>query len=295
MGASLRRLGRRHILSSLPLLATVGCSPAGIVNALVPNRGYTLMKDVVYGEGPRRKLDIYLPEKISGDTPVVVFFYGGEWQYGSKDIYLFVGQALAARGIIAIIPDYRVYPEVKFPGFLEDAAAAVAWAKAEAPRYGGNPDKLFIMGHSAGAHIAAMVAIDPQWLDAHGMKINDLKGLIGLAGPYDFLPITDPTLKIIFGDPSEWPKTQPINFVSAHEPPALLLTGTADKTVDPGNSPRLAKAARAVGAKVEVKEYDNIGHIEIIGSISWPIRFLAPALSDTMKFLAEQTGLPLGS
>jgi acetyl esterase/lipase len=289
IASAVRRLGRRHFLSLASALATVGCSPAGIVNALVPSHGYRVEKDIAYGDGPRRKLDVYRPETMTGDMPVVVFFYGGEWQYGSKDMYLFLGQALAARGVLVVIPDYRVYPEVKFPGFLEDGALAVAWAKSAARRYGGNPDKLFLMGHSAGAHIAAMLAIDPQWLGARGIKIDSLSGLIGLAGPYDFLPITDPTLQIIFGPRAQWLQTQPITFVSAHEPPALLLTGTSDTTVEPANTERLAKAMQAVGTPVEVKEYPHIGHIEIIGSIAWPIRFLTSALDDTMKFIAART------
>jgi acetyl esterase/lipase len=156
---------------------------------------------------------------------VVVFFYGGSWQSGSRDTYRFLGSALARRGIVTVVPDYRVYPEVTFPTFLEDGAAAVDWVRDNVARYGGDRERIVLMGHSAGAHMAAMLAIDGRWLAKVGVEPRrDIAGLVGLAGPYDFLPIRDPTLQLLF-EGANRPETQPVTFVEGGEAPALLITG----------------------------------------------------------------------
>ena len=269
-------------------LLTGGCSSADTVNLLVNRSGFEMQTDIPYGDNPRLKLDVYRPRNAA-NAPVVVFFYGGSWQGGSKSTYLFVAAALANRGFVTIVPDYRVYPEVRFPGFLQDGARAVRWAHDNAARFGGNPAKLVIMGHSAGAHIAAMLSIDPQWLRQVGLDPRrDVAGLVGLAGPYDFLPIKDPVLKVIFGGDNR-PATQPISFVKGGEPPALLLTGAGDDTVQPDNTARLAARLRAVGSQAADVSYPRIGHITIIGAFSSALRFLAPVVDDTAAFIDQVT------
>ncbi len=264
-------------------LAAAGCSPVQVLNGLAPFR--LLEKGVPYGEGPRRTLDIYGPNK-PGPHPVVVFLYGGGWDSGSKDIYAFVGGPLAANGFVAVIPDYRLYPEVRFPGFLQDCAAAVAWTRASIGRYGG-AGPVFVMGHSAGAYNAAMVGLDGQWLGGAGLSRADLRGVIGLAGPYDFLPLHSEELKAIFGPQDQLARTQPINFVDGHAPPMLLLAGADDSTVDPGNTARLAARIRSAGGVAEERLYPGIGHLELIGSIGQPLRFLAPTLRDCLAFMGK--------
>jgi acetyl esterase/lipase len=187
---------------------------------------------------------------------------------------------------------YRVYPEVRYPGFVEDGALAVRWVKDIAARFGGDPTKLFIMGHSAGAYIAAMLVIDDRWLRQVGLKPDrDVAGLIGVSGPYDFLPLRDETLKVIFGGPNQT-ATQPISHVMAGAPPALLVTGTDDDTVDPGNAGRLAARLRASGDDATVVTYPWIGHLGIIGAFAWPLRFLAPVLRDVDAFIARTAQTP---
>src|SRR4051812_36633720 len=181
-----------RLASALTLLmltaALSACSALGAINALTPSDTYRKTADISYGPHAQPRLDIYSPLNAKG-APVVVFFYGGNWTSGARGDYEFVGEALASRGLVAVIADYRQYPEVRYPLFLEDAAQAVAWAAREAARYGGDPKRLYVMGHSAGAYNAAMIALDKRWLAQQGMTPSALSGWIGLAGPYDFIPI----------------------------------------------------------------------------------------------------------
>jgi acetyl esterase/lipase len=263
-----------------------GCSPFALLNAVATDRGYALRTGVAYASLPRHKLDLYLPERGDGNAPVVVFFYGGAWEGGSRQDYRFVGAALASRGVLTVIPDYRVYPEVVFPAFVEDGALAVKWVQDEISRFGGDGRRLYLMGHSAGAHIAAMLALNRQYVESAGGDMARVSGLIGLAGPYDFLPLKSATLKKIFGDPA--PRlTQPIDFVTGGAPPALLITGAADTTVKPGNSERLAGRLRAAGGHVEQVVYPGIGHGRLIGAFSPALANGVPVVEDVLRFIHD--------
>jgi acetyl esterase/lipase len=268
-----------------------GTSPAGLLNALVPRQGYRVLKDLAYGEGPRHRLDVYCPEPrgepAAAPATIVVFLYGGQWKEGSKELYLFVGEALTSRGFIAVIPDYRIYPQVRFPDFLEDCAACVRWVAAHAAEWGGDADRLFLMGHSAGAYNAVMLGLDRRWLAVGDESPVALRGAIGLAGPYDFLPLRDPVLKAIFGRESDWPMTQPIAYVDGTAPPLLLATGRADTAVDPANTTRLAARIRAKGGHVVERYYPDLTHSEVVGAFARSLRFMAPVLDDAARFIAE--------
>jgi acetyl esterase/lipase len=264
------------------------CSPATPLNFLARSGDWT-MSTQHYGPGPRHGLDIYTPTGAR-NAPVVMFFYGGNWQSGDKETYRFVGASLANRGYVAVIPDYRLYPEVRFTGFMQDGAHAVAWVKRNIGRFGGDPRHLFLAGHSAGAHIAAMLTLDGHWLADVGLNSRrDIAGLIGAAGPYDFLPLRDDTLKIIFSG-GDLKRTQPIDFVSGHEPPALLVAGRRDEIVDPGNTTRLAARLHAAGDDVTAIEYPGIGHMAIVGAFAPVLRPLAPLLKDIDAFIAAHGG-----
>jgi acetyl esterase/lipase len=276
--------GRRWAVGVLAPLVLTACSPATVLNALSFDNGLEITRSIPYGEGARRTLDVYRPNTAAA-APVVVFFYGGSWQSGSKEIYRFVGRALAGRGYVVVVPDYRVYPEADYPGFLQDGARAVRWAKDNVARFGGNPDRLFVMGHSVGAYIAAMLALDSRWLAAVDLiPGRDIAGLIGISGPYDFLPLRDGPLTTIFGGAND-ATTQPISHVTRGAPPALLLTGANDGMVDPGNASRLAAKLHAAGDDATVLTYAWVGHLSIIGAFALPLRFLAPVLRDTDAFI----------
>jgi len=258
---------------------------AGLPGGLRFGRGYDLDASVAYGEGSRRTLDVYRPASVE-NAPVIVFFYGGSWQGGRKERYRFAAAALARRGFVVMVPDYRVFPEVRFPGFIEDGALAVRFARDDAHRYGGDPDRLFVMGHSAGAHIAAMLALDGRFVSGAGMPTAAIAGLIGLAGPYDFLPLHG-TLKTIFGGAARR-ETQPIFHVTPAAPPAFLATGARDRVVDPANSARLAARLAEAGCDVHSRSYAGIGHMLIVAALALPalLRPLVPVLDDVAAFVA---------
>jgi acetyl esterase/lipase len=269
---------RRAFLGSLPALLG-GCSPAALLNTTVPRKGFTLQSDIPYGEGPRRKLDLYVPHSPRSDGKTVLFFYGGSWDGGDKSDYLFVGQALAARGIATIVADYRLYPEVRFPAFVEDGAAATRWA---ADQVGG--DRLFLMGHSAGAEIASLLAAHTPYLAAAGVDRMQLRGFIGLSGPYDFLPLTSRRLIDIFGG-SNRPEIEAITFAKAPLPPALLIHGEADTTVYPRNSRSLAEAWRRAGASVELTLYPDVDHVDVVAAFSDFLHRRAPTRADVLAWI----------
>ena len=270
----------------LALLAQTACSPITVLNALSGSPA-TVSAGVPYGKDDRQKLDIYTPRGVTS-PPVVVFFYGGSWTSGSRAQYECVGNALASRGIMAVIADYRVYPQVTYPLFVEDTARAVAWTLKHIDSYGGDPHRLFVAGHSAGAYNAAMVALDPRWLAKFGAAPSMLRGWIGLAGPYDFLPIIDEDIKPVFHFPDTPPDSQPLAHAAdgAAGPPALLLAGSADTTVDPiRNSARLAAALRTAHVEVESTTYRNVGHAMLAGAFGHPLRWVAPVLDDVAGFV----------
>lgn len=251
----------------IALLLCVGCSGA-FFSALNTGLDGPDPRAVVFDEPRALALDVFAPRAAAGPAPVVVFFYGGTWQDGERGDYRFVGDALAARGVLAVVPDYRKYPQVRFPGFMDDAAAAVAWARDNAAAHGGDPDRVFLAGHSAGAHIAALLATDPGYLQRHGVPRGSIAGLIGLAGAYDFLPSDDEELVAIFGHgAAQQARSQPINFVDGSEPPALLIHGDADRLVEPENSRRLAGELMARNVSVTHSEVAGVGHVRLLAGL----------------------------
>ena len=280
---------RRPMFAALGALLAGACSPASVLNAMAPRDGVREASGLAYGAGDRHGIDVYAPDGAE-QAPVVVFLYGGSWVGGDRGMYRFLGASLAAAGVVCMVPDYRVWPEVGFPGFVQDAAQAVAWARRNAAAHGGAADRLVLMGHSAGAHIATLLALDDNYLAAEGLRpATAVRGVVGLAGPYDFLPLRSPTLQAIFGPESGWAETQPVNHVAPGAPPMLLATGDADSMVLPLNTESLAARLRAVDNPVRTVTYPGLGHREIIGAFSSGLRFLAPVRRDVLRFVAETT------
>lgn len=275
------------VLAALALGLLAACSPLTVLNGAVPDDAHRVSAGLAYGPLARQRLDVYRPPGAV-NAPVVVFFYGGSWRSGERADYRFVGDALAARGMVAVVVDYRLYPEAGYPDFLRDAALAVAWTQRHIADHGGDPRRVFVAGHSAGGYIAAMLALDGRWLGGAGSSPAALAGWIGLAGPYDFLPIVSRTLRPVFGYPDTPPDSQPIHHVSAAAPPGLLLTGAADTTVDPRrNSASLAAALQTAGACARLVTYPDLGHKLLVGTLSRPLRWRAPVLDDLDAFVAH--------
>ena len=277
------------LLRTLSLLITTllgGCSALAPVNWLVPSSGYDALEGLSYGELPRQRLDVYLPAELKPDAPVVVFYYGGSWRNGERADYRFVGQALASRGMIAVIPDYRLYPEVRYPEFLRDSAKALAWTQAHRSEWRSQNGPLFVMGHSAGAYNAAMLALDERWLAQQGHHITELAGWVGLAGPYDFIPLKDKSVQPVFHHPDVPPDSQPIAHASARAPRTFLGVANFDAQVNPDtNSGHLASKLESLGVPVIFKRYEGVDHLTLIGAFSRPLHRMAPVLDDVAAFV----------
>ncbi|WP_054531402.1 alpha/beta hydrolase [Erythrobacter sp. SG61-1L] len=239
------------------------------------------------GPDPTQQLYIY-PNRGAEPLPVLVFVHGGSWNSGDPADYGFIARNFAPQGYVVVLAGYRLGPKGRFPAMLEDTAAAVAWAHRNAARYGGDPDRILLMGHSAGAYNAAMVALDPQWLGRQGMTSDMIAGVVGLAGPYDFYPFTTDAARQAFG---HWPRpaeTQPVNFALAKAPPMLLLTGSDDTSVRPRNSEKLASALTAAGAPTRPIVLDGIGHAGILIRLAKPFDLSGETKRRVLAFLAER-------
>ena len=278
------------ILLALAIFLLAGCSATGALNAVTPSSSYTLNANVAYGKHPRQKLDVYAPtaSQPPAGWPVIVFFYGGSWNTGERTQYQFVGEALAARGVLTLVADYRLYPEVRYPDFLSDSAQALAFGLDHAVRLGGDQKRVYVMGHSAGGYNAAMLALDARWLQATGHRPNELAGWIGLAGPYDFLPIVNADAKPVFFHPNYPENSQPIGFAGADAPRSFLAAAENDKLVNPQrNSVQLANQLKAAGVPVTLKLYPHASHTTLIGAFAWPLQWIAPVLDDVQAFVGS--------
>jgi acetyl esterase/lipase len=261
-------------------------TPLGWFNRLAPRPpGATLAeRGAAYGPLPRQRLDVYRPRRKGGKRPVLVFFYGGGWESGVREEYAFAGRAFAGRGFVTLVPDYRTTVEAPYPAFLEDCALAVAWAQAQAERLGGDPARVMLAGHSAGAYNAAMLAMDRRWLLRAGAS-HPPAAWVGLSGPYDFLPLAAGPGQRTFGAVADAAATQPIQHAGPHAPATLLVHGGRDQTVLPRNTERLAARLRAAGVRAETRMFPRAGHAETVLALAWPLSLALPVLDEAAGFL----------
>lgn len=251
--------------------------PIDLLNKSADLRHVRQIAGIAYGGAPRQKLDLYVPERNAAASPVIVFYYGGSWQFGAREEYKFIAALFTAQGYIVAVPDYGVYPQTIYPEFVDDCALAANWVHANIGGYGGDDRQIFFIGHSAGAYNAVMVALRA------GSQAP--AAVIGLAGPYDFLPIRDPIIKEIFAKPEDPKDHQPVSYVHEEAPPMFLCAGGRDRTVLPRNTTALAARLRAVGAVVETKIYPTLGHIGLLLSLLPFMRWRAPVMRDVLSFL----------
>jgi acetyl esterase/lipase len=254
-------------------VGTFALWPLRVISALSSRHGYAAASGIPFGTAGLR-LDVYTPDVLRADAPVVVFIHGGGWVMGWKDEYRFVAEALTSAGLLVVVPDYRLNPAVVFPAFVHDGAEAVAWVRRNLP---GHP--VFLAGHSAGAHIAALLNLDERYLATAGVPAGAIAGMIGLSGPYDFLPLTEARYRRVFPEATR-AESQPIAFVDGSEPPMLLLTGDADTTVRPGNTTRLAAAVAAKGGKATVRIYQGVGHLGTMMALARVLPYSKPPVRD---------------
>lgn len=277
----------RHFLT-IPLLTFFlsACQSTAFVVANMGNDpdAYVRDKDISYGPAPHHKLDVYRVADGQEVNGTLVFFYGGSWTSGSKDDYGFVANRFAQAGYNVVIPDYVKYPEARYPAFVEDAALATAWLAKHGNTYKVLNGPVHVMGHSAGAHIAVMLVSDARFLEAVGLQPSFYKSFVGLAGPYDFVPKAE-RYKKIFGPPSRYPQMQASTFIDGTEPPMLLLYGGKDTLVAPSNVEKLSAAIRQKDGDVQVKRYDGLGHVTLVGALSQSVPLKSTVAEDVITFL----------
>ena len=248
-----------------------------------------VVRDIAYGSDPRQRLDVYVPAGLRAGAPprkVLVFFHGGGWSRGTKNRHRFVGRAFARAGYVTVLANYRLYPKVRFPAFVDDAARAVGWVHRNAAAHGGDPGQLYLMGHSAGAHIAALVALDPRYLRAAGVPQAAIRGMIGLAGPYAFRPRRLRRFADVFtAHPN--PNARPVDFAGNGGPPLLLLSAALDAIVGARQAPALARAHRRRGGTATALSYSGIGHAQLVLAIAPAFSGLAPVRRDIIGFIGR--------
>ena len=277
----------RAIAASACLLFLGACSTTQLYilnSALKIKADHTVLKDIFFGSEAWQKLDVHIPNaKSDKDKPVLIFFYGGSWDSGKKEMYFFAADAFTRLGYVVVIPDYLKYPEARFPDFMYDGAAAVTWVKNNIAQYGGDPNTVFIAGHSAGAHLGSLLLTDERYLKKHDLSPLDIRGFSGLAGPYNFTPKRS-TLKIIFGPEENYPNMQASNFVTGNEPPMLLLHGEQDTTVGAFNQEILITALNEAGNPSIGTLYPKLTHISILMSLTPLLRKNSTTIDDMDEF-----------
>lgn len=271
-------------------MATQSVALLDRVDALFTGSSAEVSDSIRFGDSPEEVLVVARPVQGKGPRPVVVFIHGGSWSHGKAAEYAFVARNLAARGYVGVSAGYRLVPGGEYPAMLQDGAAAVRWVRDNIGRYGGDPDRIVLMGHSAGAYNAVMLALDPRWLAGAGVPAGSIRGAIGLAGPYDFLPLDSEGTINAFGKAPELAQTQPVNFARKDAPPLLLVTGDADTTVRPRNAEALARAMTAAGQATEPVVVPGMGHIGILLALARPFEGDGTVKQAVFDFLARETG-----
>jgi acetyl esterase/lipase len=282
-------MSKRPFLVLLVVLFTTACTRVNlaVVNGPAYLQNHYTLQTVAYGPDPVQDLDIYRPENSVESADVIVFFHGGRWTTGRREDYRFLGATLARQGFVVVIPNYRKYPAVRFPVFVEDGAKALAWVHDHIAAHGGNPQRIHLSGHSAGAHIGALLTLNPAYLAAEGKAVPDvIRDFAGLAGPYAFTP-READLRELFGGPDGYPQMQATTFVDGTAPPLLLQYGEADTDVGACNHLRLAQAILAHGGKVKILTYPGVDHIDIISAFTW-INRSSPVMADMVRFFRRQ-------
>ncbi len=264
-------------------------APMALINGIVAHDRFTLTEDLHYGALPRQVLDVYTP-KGAFDAPVIVFVHGGYWHGGDKSEYRFLAESFVQHGYVFVAINYRLAPGTVFPGFVQDAARAVRWVSGHIRRFGGDPERVALVGHSSGAHTVSLLSVDASYLEGVGLSRDRIRASVGISGPYDFITVfdTDEKVRLAMGDPGAWPSTQPVNLVDGLNPPLMLMHGMRDAIVHPLNAQRLHDRVLESGSITELRLYAGLDHFMILGVMSKLARFLEPAVLDDLVVFLRQ-------
>lgn len=280
----------------IPLFVTLllslfvsSCATTGLktINGLAKLGDYSVHKNISYTEKPDNQLDIYVPSKDI--KAVIVFYYGGCWgncTSKNKADYLFIADTLTKQGYAVVIPDCRQYPDVKFHDIMDDAEASFLWSINHLQEYKIETDNIYVMGHSSGAHVAAMLVDNKKYIVEDRKKIN---GFIGLAGPYDFYPFDkeDAYLYDLFSSQNNYYASQPINHIDGNEPPHLILHGKNDKTVFTHNAVNITQKLKQNNTEHQLVLFEKMKHVNILVSLSKPLRKNSKVLKHINSFIEK--------
>lgn len=264
-------------------------APMALINGIVAHDRFTLTEDLHYGALARQVLDVYTP-KGAFDAPVIVFIHGGYWHGGDKSEYRFLAESFVSHGFVVAAINYRLVPATVFPGFVQDAARAVRWVNAHIRRYGGDPERIALLGHSSGAHTVSLLSVDASYLESVGLSRERIRASVGISGPYDFISVfeTDDKVRVAMGSPEAWDRTQPVNLADGLNPPLMLMHGMRDAIVHPLNAQHLYDRVLERGGAAELRLYGSLDHFMILGVMSKLARFLEPSvLEDLVRFLHQ--------
>lgn len=282
----------------LIVLLAAACAGPALLNTVArnPDKATDVVRDIAYGDDARQSLDLYVPAATAPGVrprPILMFVHGGSWRDGDKESYAFAGKRFASEGFVTSVPSYRVLPDHIYADIMADMAAALATTLRRAADEGGDPERVFLVGHSAGAYNVVQLALAPEFLAAEGLSPDVIDGVAGISGPYKFNPKEAGVLRDVFGAVPDGDSTQPINRVTAGAPPMILLTGLQDDVVAPANAPGLAAKLEAVGTTTQVAEYEGADHAKPLVAIAFTGRL--PVVQDITAFFAQQgSGLPVG-
>jgi acetyl esterase/lipase len=259
-------------------------APLPVFNALmIKDPGAKLIdRNIAYGENPRQRYNLFAPEQ-GNNFPLLIFVQGGAWQFADKEGYDFVGHAFASKGYLTAVIDYRLVPEVQYPAFVDDTAKAVAHMRAEAGKHGGDPTRVYLVGHSAGAYNIIQAMLNP----AFAAEMENVKAAAAMAGPYKFVPLTDARAIKAFSNFSPVEETQPEKFLRPDQPPILLVHGVDDTEVLPASSEYFYNEIKKVTNRVELHIYSSTNHVSILGDLSRPFRYRSNAFPDIIAFFAK--------
>lgn len=279
-------------------LCLLGCSRIALTVVNIPSylADYSIVEDIEFSAQKKLLLDVYIPAENTNaehkdfenkeKAPVLVFFYGGRWTSGDKADYRFVADRFVKKGYVVVVPNYRKYPSVKFPAFVEDGAEALAWVYKNIGSYEGDPKRIFVSGHSAGAHIGALLTVDERYLEQHNIPSSVIRGFAGLAGPYSFVPDEEDTMDM-FGPEEKYSQMQATSFIGGREPPMLLLHGEEDTVVKMYNLQRLKKEIVRKNGRVATHVYPDMDHVDIVSSLSWVYAETVTVASDIDAFFKD--------
>jgi len=271
-----------------------GCTPRGYLDSLLVGHHFELAQGLSYGNEARQRLDVYRPKRQQQAAPVIVFLYGGRWQHGSRKEYRLLGDAVTRHGLVAVVPDYRLYPDVRFPAWVRDAALAVRWVRDSVRQFGGDPARIIVVGHSAGGHTSALLALDGRYLRQAGVPESVVRGFVSLAGPVATV-WTDADVQALMGPHEGWSATYPLEQVDGKAPPLLLLQGGRDGTVSPNDAVRLAGRIRERGGCARAIVYKGLGHVGIAVALVLDRFNIAPVMEDVLRFVGSPTAFTCGA